>query len=223
MTFGARLAKQRERLGLSQTDLGKGLGTDGEDASKSVVLGWEKDRHSPRADQLKMICERLQCSADFLLFGQAERWPLDLVPMDLYLALEPHARGFAQAKFLEAIEQHSQSRGKREPKLSVTSSYRGDVGPLPRTAQNKHGNAFRQNSSHTPPRFQTARRERVFLRLYAPNVQFGRTFITSYSIQNVRIGLTVKYGRSILSPRPPNKAKEIERCTQTTKLLAATG
>lgn len=67
MTFGNRLRQAREAAGLTQSELGRSLGTDGADASKSVVLGWEKDRHYPRADQLIVICRRLSVSADFLL------------------------------------------------------------------------------------------------------------------------------------------------------------
>ena len=69
MSFGYRLRRAREDANLTQTDLGKGLGTNGEDVSKSVVLGWEKDRHFPRADQVVLICERLKCTADYLLLG----------------------------------------------------------------------------------------------------------------------------------------------------------
>lgn len=69
MTFGERLRAAREKKGLTQQDLGKGLATDGQDASKSVVYGWEKNQHHPRADQLAMICSKLGCSADLLLFG----------------------------------------------------------------------------------------------------------------------------------------------------------
>jgi transcriptional regulator with XRE-family HTH domain len=70
MTFGARLAELRKLKRLTQDQLGKGLGTDGKDVGKAVVYGWEKDQHSPRADQLAMICERLGTSADYLLFGR---------------------------------------------------------------------------------------------------------------------------------------------------------
>lgn len=69
MSFGSRLTEARKRKGLTQEALGKGLGTDGKDASKAVVYGWEKDQHFPRVDQLAMICERLEASADQLLFG----------------------------------------------------------------------------------------------------------------------------------------------------------
>jgi transcriptional regulator with XRE-family HTH domain len=69
MNFGDRLRAARVKKGLTQEGLGKGLGTDGKDASKSVVYGWEKGPHHPRVDQLMLICDRLGCSADYLLFG----------------------------------------------------------------------------------------------------------------------------------------------------------
>lgn len=74
MEFGDRLRLLREQAGLSQDELGKGLGARRKgaspvDAGKQVVLGWEKNRHFPKADQLAGICEKLGCSADYLLFG----------------------------------------------------------------------------------------------------------------------------------------------------------
>lgn len=71
MSFGKRLAALRKRLGMTQAELGLELGTDGKHASKSVVYGWEKDQHYPRVDQLILICKKLHCSADHLLFGGA--------------------------------------------------------------------------------------------------------------------------------------------------------
>lgn len=68
--FGERLARRRKDKGLTQDALGKGLGTDGTDASKSVVYGWEKEQHYPRVDQLYQICEKLGCTADSLLLGR---------------------------------------------------------------------------------------------------------------------------------------------------------
>lgn len=73
MTFGARLTQARKDKKLTQEQLGKRLGTEGKDAGKAVVSGWEKDQHHPRADQLAQICERLGCSADFLLFGKVDQ------------------------------------------------------------------------------------------------------------------------------------------------------
>ena len=71
MSFGSRLTAARKEKHLTQEALGKGLGTDGKDASKAVVYGWEKDQHYPRVDQLVLICNKLECSADYLLFGKA--------------------------------------------------------------------------------------------------------------------------------------------------------
>lgn len=70
MSFGTRLTEVRKRKGLTQEALGKGLATHGEDASKSVVYGWEKDQHFPKVDQLVLICNKLGCSSDYLLFGR---------------------------------------------------------------------------------------------------------------------------------------------------------
>lgn len=69
MTFGSRLRLAREAKKMTQTQLGAGLGTDGADVSKAVVLGWEKDRHAPRTDQLAVICTRLTVNPDWLLMG----------------------------------------------------------------------------------------------------------------------------------------------------------
>lgn len=77
MTFGTRLRQLREKAGLTQDDLGKGLATGGENAGKQVVLGWEKNRHFPKVDQLAAICKRHKWSADYLLFGTTAgaAWP----------------------------------------------------------------------------------------------------------------------------------------------------
>ena len=75
MTFGKRLAAVRKERGLTQQDLGRGLGTDGADAGKQVVYGWEKDQHFPKVDQLILICRKLKCSADYLLFGVQDGSP----------------------------------------------------------------------------------------------------------------------------------------------------
>lgn len=68
--FGGWLRAKREEKKLTQEQLGKGLATNGEDASKSVVYGWEKEQHYPRVDQLYLICEKLGCTADALMFGK---------------------------------------------------------------------------------------------------------------------------------------------------------
>lgn len=69
MGFGHRLAAIRKDRKMTQADLGVGLGTDGADVGKQVVYGWEKEQHYPRVDQLILICQKLNISADYLLFG----------------------------------------------------------------------------------------------------------------------------------------------------------
>jgi transcriptional regulator with XRE-family HTH domain len=68
MTFGSRLREVRKAKNLSQEALGALLGGN-EPATKQTVYGWEKDKHFPRVDQLALLCEKLGCSADYLLLG----------------------------------------------------------------------------------------------------------------------------------------------------------
>lgn len=71
--FGQRLRAARESAGLSGLALGKGAGENGRDASKQSVSDWENDRHYPKADQLRLICLKLNISADYLIFGDIKR------------------------------------------------------------------------------------------------------------------------------------------------------
>jgi DNA-binding XRE family transcriptional regulator len=72
-SFGARLRQARVAAGMTQTDLGRGVLPDGSDASKATVSHWEVERTSPSVPQLRLLCERLGVSADFLLFGSSVR------------------------------------------------------------------------------------------------------------------------------------------------------
>ena len=67
--FGKRLKAAREKLGMSGTTLGKGAGENGRDASKASVSDWEHERHYPKADQLRVICLKLNINVDELIFG----------------------------------------------------------------------------------------------------------------------------------------------------------
>lgn len=103
MGFGERLAAARIAAGLTQAGLGRGLGTDGSDCHKSVVLGWEKGRHFPRVDQLVLICRKLNCSADELLFGQSSEWPFRRTPIERVKSLDPQNLSFVEGRLQEAI------------------------------------------------------------------------------------------------------------------------
>ena len=72
--FGARLKKARTTAKLSGAELGRGAGEKpGKDASKQSVADWEAERHYPKADQLRLICLKLNISADYLIFGDIKK------------------------------------------------------------------------------------------------------------------------------------------------------
>ena len=123
MGFGDRLAAARKNSGLTQGELGRGLGTDGADVGKSVVYGWEKDQHHPRVDQLALICKRLNCSADYLLLGEEAEWPF-AIPRKRYADLSETDKGFVAGKLeaaIEACEQRSAEEAKRFVERRSTS------------------------------------------------------------------------------------------------------
>lgn len=68
--FGERLRAARLARDITGEELGRGVGPDGKDASKASVSDWERERHYPKADQLRIICMKLGISSDELLFGQ---------------------------------------------------------------------------------------------------------------------------------------------------------
>jgi transcriptional regulator with XRE-family HTH domain len=124
----------RKAKGLTQEGLGKGLGTDGTDASKSVVYGWEKDQHYPRVDQLTLICDKLGCSADFLLFGRASATtvPTELVELAAVIEqLSPERQEWAMltlremtklAREMVASENPVSAKDESAPELQPSSS-----------------------------------------------------------------------------------------------------
>lgn len=68
--FGERLKKAREAIGISQKELGQGAGrTPNTNASKQSIRDWEKGEQFPGIQQLRVLCLKLNISADELLFG----------------------------------------------------------------------------------------------------------------------------------------------------------
>lgn len=65
--FGRRLRAARAAAGLTQTQVGQGMGIDGEDLNKAAISNWETERNGPSVKQLRLLCERLNVSADHLL------------------------------------------------------------------------------------------------------------------------------------------------------------
>lgn len=101
--FGERLKAARLAKGLSGTDLGKGAGENGKDASKASVSDWENDRHYPKADQLRVICLKLNISVDDLLFGDIKAEANMMQAQSAIQALTPEQREALLAKMLGPI------------------------------------------------------------------------------------------------------------------------
>jgi transcriptional regulator with XRE-family HTH domain len=98
--FGLRLKAAREAAGLTGTELGRGAGERGNDASKASVSDWEKERHYPKADQLRVICLKLNISADHLVFGDIKN-ELQMIQAEASIEmLSPDQRRALLAKML---------------------------------------------------------------------------------------------------------------------------
>jgi HTH-type transcriptional regulator, cell division transcriptional repressor len=66
-TFGDRLARARESVGLSQAQLAHRMGI-----RLQTVRNWEEDRSEPRANRLQMLAGMLNVSMVWLMSGQGE-------------------------------------------------------------------------------------------------------------------------------------------------------
>lgn len=64
-SVGKRIAKQRKKLGLTQNELALKLMV-----SNKAVSKWESDMGNPSFEFLPMLCEILDCSADYLILGE---------------------------------------------------------------------------------------------------------------------------------------------------------
>lgn len=64
MTLGERIAAQRSKLGLSQSDLAERL-----DVSRQSVSKWETDASVPELDKLTKMCEIFDITMDQLVRG----------------------------------------------------------------------------------------------------------------------------------------------------------
>lgn len=99
--FGKRLAQARAEKKISGEALAKGLGTDGKDLKRAAVSGWETGKSSPNCQQLKLICQRLEKSADYMLFGNVGLTPQ---VMELASILQAIDEGEAKDKLLAYIQ-----------------------------------------------------------------------------------------------------------------------
>lgn len=122
MGFGERLAETRKLLGMTQSDLGQGLGTDGADVGKQVVYGWEKNQHYPRVDQLILICRKLNISADYLLFGDEPPAPSKRVEevRQAIIDLPPVERRHLRSQLADLLDRPGVPDHVVESKMPVT-------------------------------------------------------------------------------------------------------
>lgn len=66
-SFGTRLRNARIAAGMNQTELGRGAAFGGGDVLKACISTWETGRNFPNVTQLRVLCERLNVSADYLI------------------------------------------------------------------------------------------------------------------------------------------------------------
>lgn len=69
-SLGSRIAEARRASGLTQEQLGQGMGADGSDLGKGAVSSWEVDRTQPSAMQIARLADRLHVSTEYLLRGR---------------------------------------------------------------------------------------------------------------------------------------------------------
>jgi transcriptional regulator with XRE-family HTH domain len=81
-TFADRLRTARAKAGLTQAQLGLGMGKDDSDLGKGAVSSWEVGASTPSSSQLALICRRLGVSADYLLGTDAPPAANDTAPTE---------------------------------------------------------------------------------------------------------------------------------------------
>ena len=74
-TFGARLLHRRKKLKLSQAALGKLV-----KVAHVTISQWERDETQPAGKRLFALCQALQCSPTWLLFGDEDKQPGEPIP-----------------------------------------------------------------------------------------------------------------------------------------------
>lgn len=70
--IGMRIKSARESKKLSQVDVHKKTGL-----SRTVLINYEAGRHKPGAKELKLICDALQVSPNFLIYGTEQPYAID--------------------------------------------------------------------------------------------------------------------------------------------------
>lgn len=109
-SIGERLRGERERLSLSQADLGDLMGVD-----RKVVRHYEENKTSPRADQLVAFMRR---GADILFVLTGRHTPLQ--------AMEPETDYLPRDKVARRISKMNLSEADGDLLLAVADRLNGD-------------------------------------------------------------------------------------------------
>lgn len=137
--FGERLREARKAARLTGAELGKGAGESGRDASKASVSDWESERHYPKADQLRVICLKLNISADHLVFGDI-RSELKMIQAEATIEmLSPEQRGALLAKMIGSVAPGQEEKRKsRTPMLEENANSKDLQRVIPQDVNSSH-------------------------------------------------------------------------------------
>lgn len=103
-TIGNRIRKSRKALGLTQNEVAKAVGV-----KESAVSQWENDSTEPSGRNLNTLCQILQTSVEYLLYGRDEKvtalgYPL-LTPNTItsYLDGQDRDRAYERVKSSQSL------------------------------------------------------------------------------------------------------------------------
>lgn len=121
MGFKERLAEARKAKKLSQEALGALMGGEDEKMSKQGISHWETGRYEPSLSQLARLCEILDCSADWLLFGRSpENLPPDALAQARIFARLDKEKKKSWIAITQAIFSRAASDATVEAKMPIT-------------------------------------------------------------------------------------------------------
>ena len=123
MTTGERIAKARKAKGLSQEQLGAGLGV-----TAQAVSSWERNEYLPETKNLAPLCETLDLSLDALLGGTEHDWELKPVNfsaehMFTYVRSRAEAKELNQAQRVMNLLRAAHGSQERRSKNGFDTTY----------------------------------------------------------------------------------------------------
>ena len=111
-----RIRETREARGLSQSDLHRKTGL-----SRTVLAGYESGKHKPGARELRMICDVLEISPTYLIYGSEE--PFKKRPgLASLLGLKSQGAAAAQMAFMMPTVFAMLQEGEKEALLTLVGA-----------------------------------------------------------------------------------------------------